>query len=145
MNQQETFIIDDLMNELLIYVKEQLQNAGKPDIDVETFKYKEDHTCSILADRERLRKVLVHLFDNAIQFTDRGFIYFGYYLLDTDLVDFYVDDTGLGKYNDTPPDLSAVNDLLQQMGSHLKEKIKGTGSSFSFSIKSEKVELTKIA
>jgi len=143
-HQEETFIIDDLMNELLIEVRKNLQNAGKSNIDVETFKYKDDHTCRILANRERLRKVLVHLFDNSIKCTDRGFIYFGYYLLNTDLVDFYVDDTGLGKYNDTPPDLSAVNKLLQQMDSNLKAKIKGTGSSYSFSIKSEQVELTKI-
>ena len=135
------FIIDDLLNELHNYVKQELQTAGKADIEVETFKYRDDHACRILADREQIRQAFVYLLDNAIKSTDSGFIYFGYYVLDDDLVDFFVDDTGSGNHNDTPPDLSPVRNLLGQMGSRLKEKNTDEGSSFSFSIKSAKVEL----
>ena len=140
----QTFSIDNLLNELQIEVKEQLQNAGKPEIDVEIYRYSDEHTCSILADRERVRQALSHLLGNAVKFIDRGFMVFGYHVLHDNIVDFFVDDTGAGKYNDTPPDLSPVRDLLQTMGSHLKEKITGTGASYSFSIECEQVELTKI-
>ena len=143
--QPQTFCIDDLLNELQIEVKEKLQNAGKPNIDVNIYRYKKDHTCSILADRERLRQALVQLLDNAVEFTDCGFIVFGYHVLLADLVDFFVTDTGLGTDNDAPPDLSAVRDLLQPMGSRLKEDVTDVGSSFHFSIKSERVEVTKLA
>ena len=141
----QTFCIDDLLNELHLYVKEKLQNAGNPDVDVDIYRYKKDHICRILADRESLRQALVHLLDNAVKFTDYGFIVFGYHVLKPDLVDFFVTDNGLGEYNDTPPDLSPVCELLQTMGSRLKKDVTGTGSSFSFSIKSERVEVTKLA
>ena len=142
-DQNQTFCIDDLIDELYIYVKKELQNAGKSNVNVEIYKKSREHTCRIQANRELLRQALVHLLDNAVKYTDRGFIMFGYHVLDTNLVDFFVNDTGAGEYNDTVIDLSAVRDLLQQMGSRLKEEITGTGSSYSFSIKST-VELTKI-
>ena len=145
-HQQETFIIDDLLNELQIYVKAELQTAGKPEIDVEIYHYSDEHICSIFADRECLRQVLIHLLDNAVKFAGRGFIVFGYHLLDDNVVDFFVDDTRKGNNDDAVLDLSAVRDLLQTMGSRLKVKPpKRVGSSFSFSIKSEQVELTKLA
>jgi len=135
---QETFIIDDLLEELHTAVKEKTATS---DVEVDIFKYKKDHTCRILADRERIRQAFVILLDNAVQSTASGFISFGYYVLKPDLVDFFVTDNGLGEFNETPPDLSPVRDLLQPMGSRLKENITGTGSKFSFSVTSELVEL----
>ena len=140
----QTFCIDDLLNELQIEVKEKLQNAGKSNIDVNTFKYRNDHTCSILADRERLRQALVHLLDDSVKYTDVGFIFFGYYVMDTNLVDFFVDDTR-EMCHASVPDLSPVRDLLEQMGSRLKKSAVGLSSSLHFSIKSERVEVTKLA
>jgi len=139
-HQQETFIIDDLLEELLIAVKENLQNAGKPEIEVEIYRYSEEHTCSILADRELLRQVLAHLLDNAVKFINRGFIVFGYHVMNENLVDFFVDDTR----DDTAADLTAVNDLLQQMGSHLKKSTRGLTSALSFSIESEQIVLNQV-
>ena len=83
------FIIDDLLNDLHTTVKENLQNAGKPEIDVEIYRYSDDHTCSIHADRELLRQVLAHLLDNAVKFINRGFIVFGYHVMNDNLVDFF--------------------------------------------------------
>jgi signal transduction histidine kinase len=140
-HQQETFCIDDLLNELLITVKQELQNAEKSHIDVETYQYSDDHTCSILADRELLRQVLVHLLDNAVKSITRGFIVFGYHLLDDNLVDFFVDDTRGQMCRDSGvPDLSNVRDLLQQMGSRLKKTTIG----LSFSVESAQVVLNLI-
>jgi signal transduction histidine kinase len=139
------FIIDDLLQELHLTVKANLQTAGKPEIDVEMYRYSEEHTCSILADRELLQQVFVHLLDNAVKFTNRGFIVFGYHVLSDNLVDFFVDYTRLKKINDAALDLYTVRDLLQQMGSRLNEQNERTGTSFSFSIKSEQVKVAKIA
>jgi hypothetical protein len=145
--QEQTFIIDDLLNELQTAVKSQLQAAGKPDIDVWLFKYKKDHTCRILADREQIRQAFVHLLDNSVKFTDSGFISFGYYVLMPDLVDFFVTDTGTRMFLDNPDQyLTAVRDLLQQTGIRLKErKPNDISAKYSFSVKCEPVELTKIA
>ena len=143
---QVTFIIDDLLNDLHTTVKEQLQTAGKPHIEVEIYRYSDERTCTILADRELLRQVLAHLLDNAVKYISRGFIVFGYHVMNDNLVDFFVDDTRKGNNEDTSLDLSVVRDLLQQMGSRLKAKPhQRLGASFSFSIESEQIELTKIA
>ena len=67
-----------------------------------TFKYRNDRNCRILADRKQIRQVFVHLLDNAVKYTERGFISFGYYVLKPDLVDFFVTDTGARMYHDNP-------------------------------------------
>ena len=139
-HQQETFIIDDLLQELHTAVKEKLQIAGKPDIEVKIYDYPNKPACRAKTDREMLRQILVIFLDNAVKLTDKGFIIFGYHVLDDKTVDFFVDDTGTGEYNDR---LSAACDLLAQMGSRLNEKnSKDIGASYSFSIE---CELTKVA
>jgi hypothetical protein len=142
MNRQEhppkteaMFCIDDLMGELKTCLRQELEKAGKTNIEADTCPFSEGETCWIVADRECLRQVLVILLDNAVKFTDRGFIFFGYYLLATGVVDFFVEDTGLGEYNDTVIDLTEVRNLLQQAGSRLKEEVRGTGSKYSFTVK----------
>ena len=146
-NQNQPFIIDDLLNELQTVVKENLQTAGKPDIEVNIFKYKQDHACSILADREQIRQAFVYLLDNSVKFIDRGFISFGYYLLKPDLVDFFVTDTGTRMFLDNPDQyLTAVRDLLQQTGIRLIErKPNDISAKYSFSVMSELVKITKVA
>jgi signal transduction histidine kinase len=137
----QPFIIDDLLNELYTAVKNNLQTAGKQEIEVEIYRYKDDHACCILADRELLRQVLAHLLDNAVKCIERGFIIFGYHVLNDNLVDFFVDDTRGRNYDDAILDLSAIHDLLQQIGSRLNDKTKDVGSSLSFSIKSTQIEV----
>jgi signal transduction histidine kinase len=51
---------------------------------------------SILTDIKCLRKVLVILLDNAIKYTDNGFIDFGYVIRDDKNLLFYVIDSGSG-------------------------------------------------
>jgi hypothetical protein len=142
-HQQEPFIIDDLLEELHTAVKENLQKAGKPDIEVNIFKYKQDHTCRILADRKLIRQAFVLLLDNSVKFIDSGFISFGYYVLKPDLVDFFVTDTGTRMFLDNPDQyLTPVRNLLQQTGIRLKErKPNDISAKYSFSVTSELVEV----
>jgi signal transduction histidine kinase/CheY-like chemotaxis protein len=50
----------------------------------------------ILIDGPRLEKVLSSLLSNAIKFTDKGFIEFGYKHTSNQYLEFYVKDTGIG-------------------------------------------------
>jgi len=135
-NQEKMFCIDDLMSELHFYINQELQNSGKPHIEAETYPYAEGETYWIDADRERLQQVFVILLDNAVKYIERGFIVFGYFAGETNVIDFFVDDTRftrMRKYDDE--DLSIARGLLEQMGSQLiGQQHKYVGSSFSFAV-----------
>ncbi len=50
---------------------------------------------SVNSDQELFRKIISHLLDNAVKFTDKGMISYGF-TVDSDELLFYVKDTGIG-------------------------------------------------
>ncbi len=108
-------------------------------------------------DPVRLRQTISHLIDNAIKFTHNGHIRFGYKLQPSGMLEFHVEDTGIGipenKYNiiferfrqieqgnnryygGTGIGLSIAQSLVQLMGGQmwLQSKV-GKGTTFSFTI-----------
>jgi Signal transduction histidine kinase len=60
------------------------------------FKPGSSEELTILTDGYRLRQVLFHLLGNAVKFTDKGFVEFGYTINDEQFLLFYVKDTGIG-------------------------------------------------
>ena len=54
-----------------------------------------DNTRTMITDFDKLRKILIHLLDNATQFTDKGEIVLGYSYNEEDIT-FFVKDTGIG-------------------------------------------------
>lgn len=55
-----------------------------------------DNLCNISTDPYRLRQILINLLVNAVKFTPKGFIQFGYRLLEDQKLLFYVRDSGIG-------------------------------------------------
>ena len=63
--------------------------------------YKPERSVVIMSDPDRLKKILVHLIDNALKFTEQGFVRFGYTITvdpitKNQFVIFYVKDSGIG-------------------------------------------------
>ena len=54
-----------------------------------------DNQSTIIIDDSKLRKILNNLVDNALRYTNKGFIEIGYDLIDN-FLEFYVKDTGIG-------------------------------------------------
>jgi len=54
-----------------------------------------DNESYILTDKTKLNKILSNLLENALKFTDEGFIEFGYKIIDNK-IEIYVQDTGIG-------------------------------------------------
>ncbi len=65
------------------------------EIELKTNYELEDSNAIILCDGQRLQQVITNLIQNALKFTDKGFVEIGYKLLNNN-IQFYVKDTGLG-------------------------------------------------
>ena len=114
---QTEFNIDALMQELHTYVNAELQKCGKTHIEAATAPYREGETCSLQADRERIRQILTCLLDNAVKYIGCGFIAFGYFVPDMQGVKFFVADTREDEYYNK--NLTDVSNLVEEMGSTL--------------------------
>lgn len=83
----------------------------------------------IQTDREKLYAVLTNLIKNAIKFTTKGTISFGYVIKDK-MMEFYVKDTGRGIPSDK---LTAIFDRFQQVDTQLSNGIEGSGLGLTIS------------
>ena len=84
------------MNELKIYASERLHAVGKEHIELILDDSNFINSCVISADAKRLRQALTVLLENAVKFTENGYIRFGYRQSSPDMLDFFVEDTGIG-------------------------------------------------
>ncbi|WP_455498479.1 response regulator [Coprobacter sp.] len=118
--------------------------------------------CVIHSERNRLLQVINNLLSNAIKFTERGMIRFGYKILDTQTLYFYVSDTGCGiaadkrdlifgrfvKLNNfvqgTGLGLAISETIITKLGGKIGvESAEGKGATFWFTIPYIPVSITK--
>ncbi len=78
---------------------------------------------NILADENRLIQIFNNLLGNALKFTDKGFVDFGY-TIDSDVVRFYVKDTGFGIVHEKH---KLIFDQFRQADESIAKKFGGTG------------------
>ena len=148
----ETFPLSDVMNAIKDYFE--------PLIDVE-YQYVElwidevllNSSLTVYSDIFRLKQIFMNLIDNALKFTEKGFVRCGQLFDRTDALHFYVMDTGAGishenmenifqsfrkvdQYSDgTGLGLSIVKRVLLQMGGSIwVESELGVGSTFHFTL-----------
>jgi PAS domain S-box-containing protein len=73
----------------------QIQNQNKPGLELILDLPEEHLGITINNDQVRIKQILINLMSNAIKFTDKGFVKFGFYLDDNFIV-FFVKDSGIG-------------------------------------------------
>jgi len=153
--------IDDVMNEMNVFVTKQLQLTYKTSIKIiqENLKCdKCDNELKLInVDPIRLRQVIQNMLSNAVKFTEKGHIRFGCKYVNNNMIEFFVEDTGIGipkdqfevifhrfrqaelgnnrRYGGAGLGLNISRNLTQLMGGNMKVKsTEGKGSTFSFTI-----------
>ncbi|MEI7980188.1 MAG: response regulator [Bacteroidota bacterium] len=87
------------------------------------------NACNIVSDQSKIRQVLDNLLTNALKFTAKGEVNFGYHLVD-DKLQFFVTDTGIGI---APQHQDAIFNRFWQVETGLARQYGGTGLGLSIS------------
>ena len=148
--------LNELMNEMRLFFETFLLTKGKGHIElmIDNSGFIDD--CFICVDAVRFRQVITNLMGNATKFTDKGYIRFGYHQSAPDVLEFMVEDSGIGLsdsqinfvfdrffqanldnrvYGGTGLGLSISRSLAQMMGGDMWVKSSiDSGSTFYFSI-----------
>jgi PAS domain S-box-containing protein len=154
--------VNTLMAEIYTFFDAYIRNAGKTHVALVLDESGSVSGCVALIDPTRLRQVLNNLIGNAVKFTEKGYIRFGYRQPAPDLLEFTVEDTGIGIppamheiiferfrqaetengndsisriYGGTGLGLAISRSLVQLMGGEMRvESTEGNGATFGFTV-----------
>ena len=149
--------LNPFMNELHTFFETYIQTSGKEHLKLILDDSGFIDQCFIHVDTIRLRQVFNNLIGNAIKFTEKGFIRFGYRQSAPDLLEFSVEDSGIGLapdqrevifesfrqaekgntrlYGGTGLGLAISRSLVQMMGGKIwVESVQEVGTTFYFTI-----------
>ncbi len=124
--------INQIMTELFTTYQDDIQRKNKAEhIELRFNPAIDDQQFTIISDPFRFRQILSNLLGNAVKFTDKGFIEYGYEIEDDkNLIQFYVKDTGIG----IPEEKAAlVFDRFRQLEDSNTRKYGGTGLGLTIS------------
>jgi len=92
----QDFCLNDIMQELHTLFLNELKKRGKNQIQLKLHLGLNYEESCIKSDSYRFRQVMDNLLNNAVKFSDKGAIEFGYELQSNEKLLFYVKDTGIG-------------------------------------------------
>lgn len=91
----ESFPILEVFSEIKLLVEAELASENKEHISVSFLPKANTTSLTIVTDKIKLIQVLSNLLNNAVKFTEKGTIEYGYFLVEKDIT-FFVKDTGIG-------------------------------------------------
>ncbi|MCD6201919.1 MAG: PAS domain S-box protein [Bacteroidales bacterium] len=117
-----SFDLNELLDELYVYFqKEKTLHKGQVRLLL-TRPF--DQEFRIVADAIRVKQVLSNLLGNAIKFTKKGSVEFGYSLTEKKTIKFFVKDTGVGVPEDKQ---KVIFDRFRQVDDSYTREFSGTG------------------
>lgn len=88
--------LNEMISSLVAFFNMEKEMMNKENITLKIKKLNKDNSFAIYTDPRKLRQTLYNLVENAIKYTNEGYIEVGYNLKDDSMVEFYVKDTGIG-------------------------------------------------
>ncbi|MCU4155914.1 response regulator [Carboxylicivirga sp. A043] len=88
--------LHEILNQVYDSFQDDIKRRGLFNLKLYLKEGISDDNIRILSDEHRLQQILVNLVGNAVKFTERGFVEFGYTQEDDQFLRFYVKDTGIG-------------------------------------------------
>ena len=149
--------LNELMNGMHDFLKSIIHTNSKEQVTpiLDSSEFLADS--AVFVDPVRLRQVIINLLGNAVKFTEKGFIRFGYRQIAPHTLEFFVEDTGIGiaasehenifkrfqqaesgngrHYGGSGLGLTISHSLVQLMGGDIRvESTEGQGALFIFTI-----------
>jgi len=129
---EEDCAINSLISDLLKMFHKIKQKKGKMDVELKVSGNLRNNDLVIKTDANRLRQIFSNLIQNAIKFTHKGFIEFGYVIENSDQIVFYVKDTGIGIAEDK---IDIIFQRFRQVEETFTKNYQGTGLGLAISKK----------
>ncbi len=159
--------VRNILMDLYTTMKEEISNRGLDSLDLIFANNNHKENIVIKTDEFLLCQVMKNLLNNALKYTESGFIEYGYEIKNNSKILFYVKDTGTGIPEDklnmvfdrfeqikkcyytnipgTGLGLFAVKKMVELMGGKIRvESALNKGSKFYFELPGEKVEQNRI-
>lgn len=154
-------LINKLLEELQTSFLEHKRIMDKNQINLKLEIGVKESDFILNTDTERLKQIFTNLLGNALKFTEKGYVEFGYHVKDEKFLEFYVKDTGMGikkeklkyvfdrftkvsasktkLYGGTGLGLSISKHLIEHLGGKIRvESVEDKGSTFIFTHPYEK-------
>lgn len=125
----KNFLLNTVLNELYQNFKNQIEVLKKP-IELSLKTGLKNDESAIFSDKIRLEQILTNLLSNALKFTDKGKIEFGYFIDHRRSIVFFVKDTGIGM---TENEQKIIFDRFRQVSTSYTNMYGGTGLGLSIS------------
>lgn len=117
--------LNKLLLDLYVSFSIQIENDSKKDIHLSLNRGSKNRDFSIITDPVRLKQILYNLIENAIKFTTKGFVEFGYSIIEKESkIQFYIIDSGIGISNEK---FDMIYDLFRQADESFTREYGGTG------------------
>lgn len=122
---KSTCYLNKILLDLYVSSSLQIENDPSKSINLSVHKGSNLKDFSIITDPVRLKQILFNLIENAIKFTTKGFVEFGYTIVEEESkVQFHVIDSGIGISNDK---FELIYDLFRQADESFTREYGGTG------------------
>ena len=129
---KESCNVNVLLSELFYTFHELIRKKEKPNLELRIANRQENENLALFTDPYRLKQILSNLISNAIKFTSKGYIEFGYKIENPSEIIFYVKDTGIGIPSDKQ---DIIFQRFRQVEESYTRNFEGTGLGLSISKK----------